>query len=354
MRIIKMKKTIAILLAAVLAGALLSACSGSFSGDSADRSYQMSMANSGGGTIPTPAPMAEAAPMPSSMPSAASSPGGSYSGSTGADRLEESYSVFADDADISAAISDTQQAAPISEMTEKIIYTAHADIETVEFDETIEKVYDMLNLNGAFIESSYIGGRNYVQSYTGYQTYRSANFTLRIPKERFEAVTEGLDFLGNVTSLRTDAQNITSQFLDTDSRLTSYRIQEERLLAMLEKADTVADMITIESSLSEVRYNIESLTSTLKNWQTQVDYSTLMLYISEVERYTETVPIQQTYWQQVGDGLSSTIKGIGGFFTGLFKWLIVNLPVLIILAAIIVAIVVIVRRKIKKNRRSDD
>ena len=235
-------------------------------------------------------------------------------------------------------------------MSEKIIYSAYADIETVDFDEAVDKVYEMLGVNNAFIENSYIGGRNYSQSYYGYQTYRTANFTLRVPKERFEAVTSSLEALGNVTSLRTDAQNITAQFYDTESRLSSFRIQEERLLAMLERSDTVTDMISIEARLAEIRYSIESLTSTLRNWQGQVDYSTLSIYIYEVEKYTESVPIQRTYWQQVGDGLSSQTKSVGVFFTDLFKWLIINLPVLVILAAIVIVIIVLVRRKIRKDR----
>ena len=342
-----MKKAIAILIAAILAVSLLAACGAS----SFDSSGNSGGGSSGGGDIfrsesaqmEAPAP---AAPMPSSAPSADFMADGS-----GFDMDRNEYG--SDERIVSTEASNAQTIETAIDMAEKIIYTAHADIETVDFDQTVEIVYDLIGLNGAFIESSYIGGRNYSQSYYGYQTFRSANFTLRVPKARFDAVTGNLEVLGNVTSLRTDAQNITSQFVDTESRLTSYRIQEERLLAMLEKADTVADMITIETSLSEVRYSIESLTSTLKNWQSQVDYSTLVLYIVEVERFTETTPIQQTYWQQVGAGLSSRIKGIGEFFTDLFKWLIVNMPVLIILAVIAVAVVLIIRRRIRKKRGSD-
>ena len=190
-----------------------------------------------------------------------------------------------------------------------------------------------------------------MQSYHGYKTYRTASFTIRVPKDRFDSVTGNLEALGNVTTLRTDAQNITAQFYDTDSRLTSYRIQEERLLAMLESADNVTDMISLESRLSDIRYNIETLTSTLRNWQSQVDYSSVSLYIYEVERYTEIVPVQQrTYWQQIGDGLTATTKNVGEFFMNLFKWLVINLPVLGILAIIAVVIIIIVRRRVKKDK----
>ena len=339
-----MKKKIAILIAVILAVSLLSACGASFDG----------AWNSGSsGSAPN------AAPMPSSAPGSSQYSMfevDDYSSSFGGvsmpmDMDMERWESYGDDGidDMQDMSGDSSEPA-FAGMAEKIIYTAYADIETVDFDESIERVYDLLGLNRAFIESSYIGGRNYSQSYYGYQTHRSANFTLRIPKDRFEAVTSGLGVLGNVTSLRTDAQNITSQFIDTESRLSSYKIQEERLLAMLEKADNVTDMISIEARLADIRYSIESLTSTLTNWQSQVDYSTLTLHIYEVERFTEIVPIQRTYWQQVGDGLRSRTRGVGEFFKDLFKWVVVNLPVFVILAIIAIAVVIIVRRKLRKRR----
>jgi len=239
-----------------------------------------------------------------------------------------------------------------SSFTEKIIYTASADIETVSFDETIEGVYLLLTNNGGFIENSNIGGRNYAQSYYGWQTFRNAQFTLRIPKDRLNAVTASLAALGNVTSLRSNAENITAQFYDTESRLNSYRTQEERLLDMLSKTDTVTDMITIEERLAEIRYQIETLTSTLRNWQSSVDYSTLNLSINEVETFTEIDTVQYlTYWQQIGDGLWTSTRGVGRFFMNLFKWFAINLPILVILAVIAVVIIVVVKRQARRSAR---
>ena len=353
-----MKRKVAVLLVVVLSAALLGSCS---SGGGNDTGAVMSNQMSGGGSgssfsvgrdydynevgevyaeIAPMAPAPSMAPMPEPKP-------------------EMAY----DDADMGyasmqvAAGGVVPVTAPAVEggLAEKIIYSVYADIETVDFDKTIEMVYDLLNFNGAFIESSYIGGRNYAQSYHGWQTYRNANFSLRVPKDRLNAVTASLDTLGNVTSLRSDAENITSQFFDTQSRLNSYKTQEERLLDMLGKADNVTDMIVIEQRLAEVRYDIESLTTTLNNWQTRVDYSTVTLYISEVETFTEITPVQQrTYWQQIGDGLQSRTLGVGRFFTSLFKWVVVNLPVIIVLAVIVVVILIIVRKKMRRlNKREE-
>jgi hypothetical protein len=185
----------------------------------------------------------------------------------------------------------------------------------MEFDDTIEQVYEMMDTYGAFIESSNISGANYESSYYGYQTYRTAQFTIRVPKENYTEMTNGLSALGNVTDSRSNAQNITTQYTDTEARLVTYETEEERLLAMLEKAETVEDMIAIETRLSEVRYQIESLTSTLKNWHNQIEYSTVTLYIQEVDEL-RICSAQRTYLQEIGDGLESTLNGIGDFFNG--------------------------------------
>ena len=339
-----MKKSIAILLAVVITVFLLASCNAA--------GYNVS---GQGGSAPMAAPSASAGGSGSSV---------LYDVPKNSEYALMAPPVHADLEDIARDTLTSSQTSggsgvpvtnPVTDqgLAEKIIYSVYADVETVKFDETIEMVYELLARNNAFIESSYIGGRNYAQSYYGWQTYRSANFTLRIPKDRLNAVTASLENLGNVTSTRSDAENITSQFFDTQSRLNSYRTQEERLLDMLSKADNVPDMIAVEQRLAEVRYSIESLTTTLNNWQNKVDYSTLTLYIHEVETFTEKTPIHRTYWQQLGDGIQANTKGIGEFFKGLLKWLVVSSPVLILLAVIAFACVLIVKRQLRRRKNRD-
>ena len=234
---------------------------------------------------------------------------------------------------------------------EMIIYTVSANIETLEFDETITAVEAMIMRYGAFIENSSVAGVTIDQPHHTWPQNRHAHFTLRVPVQQLDAMTGSLNELGNVTFLHRNAQNITTQFIDTQSRLAAFRAQEESLLNMLSRAENVEEMILVYARLAEVFHEIESMTSRLQNWQNQVDFSTLTLWINEVEQYTEIVSVQRTYWQQIGYGLGSTTRSIGRFFMDIFEWVIVNSPVLAIIAAVVIAGVIIVKRKLRPTQK---
>lgn len=342
-----MKKMISILLCALMATAFLASCGSADYAPAANESYgretsALRMMAGEYDYTDYEAPMAAPAP-PAAAPDAYYDSMAMY---------DSGEIVYAEKT--SAGSGFMPITAPAAEgMAEKIIYSVYADVETLKFEETIDMVYQLLVLNNAFIETSNVSGINHEARYYGWNQLRYAYFSLRVPKDRLNIMTASLDSLGNVTNLNSSAQNITSQFFDTQSRLNSLLVQEERLLDMLRKADEVTDLIAIEERLADVRYQIESYTTTLNNWQNQVDYSTLSISIREVEEYTEPTPVHRSYWEQVRDGLMATIRSTGKFFTDLFKWFIVNLPVLIILAVITVVTVLIVRKKLRDLKNKD-
>jgi hypothetical protein len=221
--------------------------------------------------------------------------------------------------------------------SDKIIYSAYAEIETRAFDDSVAGVSDLIKRFGGFLESSAVTG----QDYNGGASGRTASFTLRVPSDKFGAFTGALSELGSVIYSTTDAQNITREYNDTQARLDAYNIEYERLLAMLEKAQTVEEMLSIESRLSEVRGNIQSLSNTLSGWDSLLSYSTVQLQLTQVVEYTP-LP-EQGYWQSVWSGFLSSLKGVGSFFKGALRFLISALPVLVLLGAAGVAAWLIIR-----------
>ena len=346
-----MKKRISILLLVAIATILFAACGAAgYDNNSGGETAKYLNSSAGGSAdfaMPAPeAPMADASYMYESYNDEAE-----YNYAADYDRSAGNYSTFGGGSSTGTGSSIVPVSANTNEgLAEKIIYSVHANIETLEFDESIAKVRAMLTTYNAFIETSNVSGVNYESRFHGWNEHRYAYFQIRVPVGNLNAMTENLSTLGNVTHTSNDAMNISTQFYDTQSRLTSLNIQEERLLDMLKKAEDVPDLIMIEERLSEVRYQIEMLTTTLTGWQRQVDYSTVSLSLREVEEFTEQPTFNPSYWEQISEGFIATISGIGQFFMDVFKWLIVSAPVLIIIAVLLIAAVIIIRKKIKNNK----
>ena len=110
------------------------------------------------------------------------------------------------------AVSNTASASAGTEgmQSEKIIYSAQAEVETIDYDQGIESVYAMVERYGGFVQSANISGSNYYRSSRGLKTLRSASFTLRIPSEHFDELTTSLSEMGNVPYCKTCSENVTA------------------------------------------------------------------------------------------------------------------------------------------------
>ena len=266
---------------------------------------------------------------------------------------QASYDGFSVSNSASSAREDSPSAAPNAGdiAVDKIIYSANATVETTNFDDTLTRLEAMIAQYGGFIESSSISGNNYYYSSHGYASSRSADYRIRIPSRDFGTVMNALSDLGNVPYSNTYTENITSQYYDAQARLEAYRTEEKSLLEMMEKAETVEDLLKIQDYLSDVRYHIESMQSTLTNWDRQVSYSTISVSVQEVQEYTPEA--KMSFGEQLALALSRGIRNIGEFFRDLLLWLLEALPALILLAAVVVLVVFLVRgirRRAKAGR----
>lgn len=226
--------------------------------------------------------------------------------------------------------SDTAETKP-----DKIIYSSDATVETTEFDETLAKLDKLIEKYRGWVESSSVNGANYNDISRGRRPLRSASYTLRIPSESFDELMHGLTDLGNVPYSHVYTENVTARYYDTRSRLDAYKTQEQSLLKLMEKAESVEDIISVEDKLSEVRYNIESLQSAINSYDRQVSYSSVYLSINEVAEYTPSVVVNPSFGERISEAFSNGIKGAVEFLGDALVWLIEALPALVILAVVL-------------------
>lgn len=84
--------------------------------------------------------------------------------------------------------------------------------------------------------------------------------TLRVPAAAFDRALASLRALAEeVLAEQTTARDVTEEYTDLDARLRNLQAAETQLLALVEQADTVEDLLQIEKRLAEVRGEIELL-----------------------------------------------------------------------------------------------
>lgn len=233
----------------------------------------------------------------------------------------------------------------------KLIRNVNMNVETEEFDVLVPHLQNRVTALGGYIEdmSSYSRNDQYSSDYIGTKYLRYANVTARIPKQNLDTFLNEVGEQSNVVSRSESVTDVTLQYVDLESHKKALTTEQNRLLELMEQAQTVEDIIAIEGRLSEVRYQIESMESQLRTYDNKIDYSTVYLSIDEVERYTPTEEV--TTGERIRTGFIDSVKGVGKGFSNFGIWFVINLPYLIVWAVIIVIIILVVRLIVKKGAK---
>ncbi len=265
-----------------------------------------------------------------------------------AEYAQDSQSVKGEESGWSGGAGNAAGSAPDQDYGgHKVIKNAGLGLETREFDADLayikQKVMDM----GGYISNSYVRGRK-PENYN--DTGRYASISIRIPQERMEAFLADARGIATVTYENSSGEDITSSYYDTESRLQIYETQRERILALLAKAETMEDIISLETELSRITYEIESLTTQLKRWDDLVDFATVTVDLTEIPPAV-AVASNDDIGTRINEGLASTLSGMAVFFENLLVFLIAASPVLILLAIILVVVLLILRARRKKQAK---
>lgn len=230
----------------------------------------------------------------------------------------------------------------------KLIKNVDMSVETRDFDGLIPLIEDKVTGLGGYIESSDVYNGS---TYRGYRENRYASLSIRVPQEKLEGFIQDMQGVSNVINCNRSVKDVTLTYVDLESHKKALQVEQDRLLELLEVAENVEDIITIESRLSQVRYEIESMESQLRSYDNQVDYSTVYMYITEVEVLTPVV--EESTGERIIHGFTDSVKDVARGLKEFFVELIINLPYIvewvIILAVVIFVIVKLARRSMRKK-----
>ena len=187
-----------------------------------------------------------------------------------------------------------------------IIRTAGVTIITKDFDPARARVEEIVRQH-----HGYVGQLN-VTGATG--SGRTLQATLRIPANELDAALNEMKKLGRVEGESQNGQDVTSQYVDLQARLTNARNTEQRLTDLLrERTGKLSDVLAVETELSRVRGEIEQMEAERKSMLNQVTFATLSATVTEDYQAQLQVVPPSTSTRLVNaaiDGYRSMVDGL--------------------------------------------
>lgn len=238
---------------------------------------------------------------------------------------------------------------------EKVITTIDMTYETLEYQDSVSQLKEIITEFDAYIESSHES----TNQFNGYSNnaqeaqLRQGSFTIRIPAQSatdFLAALEGT--IGTKISEQIGNEDATQAYYDTQTRIEVLQQKEERLTELLSQATTVEDILAIENNLTETVAEREVLQSQNDAIDDLVDYSSLHLTILERTRVANRPGSSLSFWERAKEAIVDSAYTFYYWLQDAAIWLIYMLPYLLGLALILCIIWWVRKTKWWKNYSS--
>ena len=223
----------------------------------------------------------------------------------------------------------------------KLIRRCTVEMQTTEFDAAVSALYEMVDAHGGYFENSSVYGGGYYNS----NARRSGEYVVRIPAEHYNAFRAGVGELGYVNFSNESTEDIGEQYYDTQARLKTLRTKQERLQMLLEKAETMEDIITLESALGDVEYEIERYSSTLNRYDGLVNFATFTIHVSEVIRVDEKAGEADSLGDRMIDAFTDGLEDLKDGAEDMMVWLSYNVFGIAGWIVVICIAVTVIRKK---------
>jgi hypothetical protein len=163
---------------------------------------------------------------------------------------------------------------------------------------------------------------------TGDNLY-SVTMTFSVTSAQYTQIEEylagyALQHGGKLLNLHENVQDVTNDYIDSQSRLTNLRGEQQRLLLLLSNTTALNDIIVVEDKLTEVEGQIEDIESHLNALKNQTTFYMVTISLQPMGPVTPPPPPPPSWspGQVLHDSLSAAL-GLGQGLATLVIWLIV-------------------------------
>jgi hypothetical protein len=175
---------------------------------------------------------------------------------------------------------------------------------------------------------------------------RWASVTFRVPVARFDAALEALRGTSErVVRESTQSQEVTTQVVDLDARITNLRASEQALVEIMARAGRIEDVLAVQMRLEDVRSQIERLVAQRGALADQAALATISTTWSTP---VAAVQAAQEAWDlgtEIDAALAQTVAALQAAASVVVWLAVVGLPVLGIPVLLLGAVLLLLRRR---------
>lgn len=219
----------------------------------------------------------------------------------------------------------TDAASPKIALPRKIIYTGEVTLVCENLDRAAGALEGKIKEFGGYVSNA---------QRTGVRGQRREGFwTVRLPAGQFDAFVAALSALGEMQSSSRKADDVSEEFYDVQARLKNKRVEEARLIALLQKATgKLAEVLTVEKELTRVREETERIEGRLRYLANQTDLATVTVTLNEVKDFVPAGP--PTLGTQLARSFSGSLDAMKNVATAFLVFSVALVPWLIPLGLI--------------------
>lgn len=241
----------------------------------------------------------------------------------------------------SAGRADQDDPAKSAATPRKIIYTANVDLIVVDFGKIEQEIPRLAQQFGGYIAQQDLSGLSGSQ--------RRGTWTVRVPVEKFDAFLDAVVALGEPQQTRRDSKDVTEQFFDIEARLRNKKVEEQRLLKLLEeRTGKLEDVLAVEKELSRVRGEAEQMEGTLRMLANLTSLTTVTIKATELRDYKP--PAAPTFGTTLARTFQNSLQSLVNFGKAIVLVVVALAPWMPVVAIVGLGIWWIVRAATRRRR----
>lgn len=119
---------------------------------------------------------------------------------------------------------------------------------------------------------------------------RTGVITFMVPAAKFDETIDQLSTLGKVQNEHISGQDVSAQYVDLQARLANEEAQRNAMLALLARAQSISDIITVQNQIGQITGQIEQLKGQIQYLDRNTAFSTVTVNLTEAGAPVQAPP----------------------------------------------------------------